>query len=177
MAEEEEAIIARIITDFEETLSQNQTTPISHSTLLELESLLQSNDPDTLYRFTDQLSSKKKLSLSSLIPPISCAMDAGPTNLSLLASKIYLSLLLSPNSPVFTLFTPMAFLSLRRSLKSFKRVSDSGSHSSVNHKGKGGGRRVQRVNEFNEDERRVDLMLGVCVWLLRSWNLLWSWFI
>lgn len=59
MAEEEEAIIARIITDFEETLSQNQTTPISHSTLLELESLLQSNDPDTLYRFTDQLSSKK----------------------------------------------------------------------------------------------------------------------
>lgn len=155
MAEEEEAITSRIITDLEEILNQNQTAPISHSTLLDLESLLQSNDPDTLYRFTEQLSSRN-LSLSSLIPPISSAMDAGPTNVSLLASKVYLSLLLSPNSPVFTLFTPMAFLSLlrsiRRSLKAFKHVSGSGSHSSVNRKRKGGGRRVQRANDFNEDE-------------------------
>ncbi|KAK4374468.1 hypothetical protein RND71_005145 [Anisodus tanguticus] len=44
-------------------------------------------------------------------------MDSLPSNISLLASKVYLSLLLTPNSPVFTLFTPMAFLSLLRSIR------------------------------------------------------------
>lgn len=36
---------------------------------------------------------------------------------SLAAANVYLSLLLSPNSPVFTLFTPVAFLSLLRSIR------------------------------------------------------------
>ncbi|VFQ64910.1 unnamed protein product [Cuscuta campestris] len=49
-------------------------------------------------------------------------MDSSPPHLSILASTAYLSLLLSPNCPVLTLFTPMSFLSLlvsiRRALKS-----------------------------------------------------------
>lgn len=53
-------------------------------------------------------------------------MDSGPTHLSLLASNVYLSLLLSRNSPVFTLFTPLAFLSLLRSVRRSTKNSPSG---------------------------------------------------
>ncbi|KAG6756965.1 hypothetical protein POTOM_037264 [Populus tomentosa] len=44
-------------------------------------------------------------------------MDSAPTHVSLLSSKIYLSLILFPNSPVFTLFNPISFLALLRSLR------------------------------------------------------------
>ncbi|KAI9196349.1 hypothetical protein LWI28_023173 [Acer negundo] len=119
---EEDATISRIIADLEETLTNSssnsnhnhhhhQAAPISQSTLTDLQSLLDANDPDIVFRFFDNLSSKKNFSASSLVPPISSAMDSTTTNLSLSASKVYLSLLLSPNSPVFTLFTPVAFLS------------------------------------------------------------------
>lgn len=163
--EEEDSTISRIIADVEETLNHQQTAQISHSTLRKLESLLDENDPEIICRFSDQLSSKN-LSLSSLIAPISSAMDSGPTNLSLQASKVYLSMLLSPNSPVFTLFTPMAFLSLLRSIRrSLKRPQDGssgGSHSRVNRKRKGSGQarraknNVRNSEEFDEGESEVD---------------------
>lgn len=57
------------------------------------------------------------MSLNSLINALSSFMDSGEPkkrDLSLLGSNVYLSLILSPNSPVFTLFTPMAFVSLLR---------------------------------------------------------------
>ncbi|XP_044479961.1 condensin-2 complex subunit D3-like isoform X2 [Mangifera indica] len=163
--EEEDATISRIITDLEETLNQNPTTPISHSTLQDLQSLLNTNDPDLIFRFFDQLPSKG-LSVSSLIHPISSAMDGGPTNLSLLASKVYLSLLLSPNSPVFTLFTPMAFLSLlrsiRRALKRPQHGANGGTRLTVTRKRKRGEKArgskdiTRSLNEFNEEESEYD---------------------
>ncbi|TKY72597.1 Condensin-2 complex subunit D3 [Spatholobus suberectus] len=44
-------------------------------------------------------------------------MDSCPPHHSLVASDVFLSLLLSPNAPVFTLFTPISFLSFLRSLR------------------------------------------------------------
>ncbi|XP_039048837.1 condensin-2 complex subunit D3 [Hibiscus syriacus] len=109
-----EETIARILTELEE-IYQTQSPLISPSTLLDLQSLLSTNDPDFISQFFDDLSSKA-LSPSSLTNLLSFTMDSSPSHY-LLASKVYLSLLLSPNSPVFTLFTPISFLSLLRSLR------------------------------------------------------------
>ncbi|KAK9289109.1 hypothetical protein L1049_017582 [Liquidambar formosana] len=152
---EEEPTISRIISDLETLNDPNAQTPISESTLLDLQTLsdITLNDPndDTITALFENLSSRN-LSPSNLLRPIAAAMDSAPTiHHSLLASKVYLSLLLSPNAPVFTLFTPMAFLSLlrsiRRSLK--RRQSDPtcpptesmrGGHGTANRKRRGGGR-------------------------------------
>ncbi|XVF66210.1 hypothetical protein PTKIN_Ptkin10aG0017300 [Pterospermum kingtungense] len=116
-----EETIARIIADLEETSqipnTQTQSPLISRSTLIDLQSLLSTNDPDLISQFFDDLASRN-LSPSSLTNLLSLTMDSAPSfHLSLLASKAYLSLLLFPNSPVFTLFTPISFLSLLRSLR------------------------------------------------------------
>lgn len=107
--------IARIVADLE------TQSPISHSFLRDLDTLLDftpnTNDTIDIDNFYNELSSKN-LSLTSLTNAISSAMDYGVSSSnSVLASKVYLSLLLSPNSPVFTLFTPMAFLSLLRVIR------------------------------------------------------------
>ncbi|XP_022722411.1 condensin-2 complex subunit D3 [Durio zibethinus] len=146
-----EETIARIVTDLEETNqiadTQSQTPLISRSTLLDLQSLLSTNDPHLLSQFFDDLASKS-LSPSSVSSLLSFTMDSDPSlRLSLLASKVYLSLLHSPNSPVFTLFTPISFLSLLRSLRrAFKTGplaqpdEPSPPHTRPNRKRKSGGR-------------------------------------
>ncbi|CAA2983192.1 condensin-2 complex subunit D3 [Olea europaea subsp. europaea] len=113
--------IARLVSDLE------SQAPISLSFLNDLEVLLDytlnTNDSIDFENLCTEISSRN-LSLSSLTNAISSAMDSGPTNLSLFGSKVYLSLLISPNSPVFTLFTPMAFLSLLRVVRrAFKKLS------------------------------------------------------
>lgn len=144
-----EETIARILTELEEINqipnTQNQTPLISRSTLLDLHSLLSTNEPDLVSQFFDDLPSKS-LSPSSLTNLLSFTMDSAPSY-SLLASKVYLSLLLSPNSPVFTLFTPISFLSLLRSLRrAFKHCPSAQpeesppSHAPSNRKRKRGGR-------------------------------------
>ncbi|CAI9765857.1 unnamed protein product [Fraxinus pennsylvanica] len=122
--------IARIVTDLE------SQAPISLSFLKDLQVLLDytlnTNDSIDFENLCTEISSRN-LSLSSLTNAISSAIDSGPTNLSIFGSKVYLSLLLSPNSPVFTLFTPMAFLSLlrvvRRAFKNLSGVSSEGAGS------------------------------------------------
>ncbi|EEF45547.1 condensin, putative [Ricinus communis] len=111
-----EEIISATISELEETIQTNPTQNLSLSTLENLQSLLDTNDPQVLAQFFIDLSSKS-ISIASLLSPLTSTMDSGPTHLSLLSSKSYLSLLLSPNSPVFTLFTPMSFLSLLRSIR------------------------------------------------------------
>ncbi|TYI61732.1 hypothetical protein E1A91_D10G194300v1 [Gossypium mustelinum] len=144
-----EETIARILTELEEINqipnTQNQTPLISRSTLLDIHSLLSTNDPDLVSQLFDDLPSKS-LSPSSLTNLLSFTMDSAPSY-SILASKVYLSLLLSPNSPVFTLFTPISFLSFLRSLRrSFKNCPSAQpeesppSHAPPNRKRKGGGR-------------------------------------
>lgn len=162
-----EEAISGIVSDLETHHSLlndlNSETPISESTLLNLQTLLdftlKTKDPIDIERLFDELS-VNNLSPSSLIAPITSAMDSGPTHISLLASKVYLSLLLSPNAPVFTLFTPMSFLSLLRSIRrSFKNpLPHSADKPTRKKKGRGGGRagvsrfRAQNVRE-DDDER------------------------
>ncbi|GMI80109.1 Condensin [Hibiscus trionum] len=144
-----EESIARILTELEEInqipSTQTQSPLISPSTLLDLQSLLSAGDPDLISQFFDDLPSKT-LSPSSLTNLLSFTMDSSPSHY-LLASKVYLSLLLSPNSPVFTLFTPISFLSLLRSLRrAFKNRASAQPEGSPpsnpppNKKGKRGGK-------------------------------------
>ncbi|KAJ8766260.1 hypothetical protein K2173_022319 [Erythroxylum novogranatense] len=110
-----EDTLSRVIADLEDGQSSHsppETAVLSRSTLEDLLSILDDSDPDLVDRIFAKL-----LSHSSLLAPITATMDGGPANTSLLASTAYLSLFLSPNSPVFTLFTPISFLSLLRSLR------------------------------------------------------------
>lgn len=137
--------INRIITDLE---TQN---PISAQSLKDLQTLLdfslRTHDSSNLEFLYSELSSRN-ISLNSLINALSSFMDSGEPkkrDLSLLGSNVYLSLILSPNSPVFTLFTPMAFVSLLRSIRrAFKRNSGSSNEDSLpeiqGRKKRGGGR-------------------------------------
>nr|XP_016460047.1 PREDICTED: LOW QUALITY PROTEIN: condensin-2 complex subunit D3-like [Nicotiana tabacum] len=168
-----EDTIQRIVNDLEIT-----QTSISEQALIDLQTLLdhtlKTKDPLDIEDFYDELSSRK-ISPTSLINSISSTMDSAPLNISLLASKVYLSLLLTPNSPVFTLFTPMAFLSLLRSIrKGFKTpfsISSNGSGSSSQGKKKkgraravpgrkGGGRNSEdSANESEFDVRVLFIVL------------------
>ncbi|KAI8566056.1 hypothetical protein RHMOL_Rhmol02G0009600 [Rhododendron molle] len=106
--------IHRIISSLQTHHSLSSSpTPISSQTLSDLQTLLDNQEIQTLF---DELP-PNNLSPLSLLPPLTSALDSGPAHLSLSASKVYLSLLLAPNSPVFTLFTPMAFFSLLRSIR------------------------------------------------------------
>ncbi|KAH1209126.1 Condensin-2 complex subunit D3 [Glycine max] len=111
---EMEETVSRIISELEDLRGNPQPPPpLSEQTLMDLQFLLKHSLTETLY---DELPSKN-LSPSSLIPPIASAMDSSPPHHSLLASDVFLSLLLAPNAPVFTLFTPISFLSFLRSLR------------------------------------------------------------
>jgi len=161
-----EESISRILSEVEEIRHlDNPTTQLSEPALLDLQTLLDSNDSELLDRLFDGLSSKSLSLPNHLVRPIASAMDSGPTHLSLLASKVYLSLLLSPNAPVFTLFTPMSFLTLFRSIRrSLKRRTSApptdteGSHVvPARRKQKGGGARDKGLrknarNSYSESE-------------------------
>ncbi|GLT79389.1 hypothetical protein SLA2020_508800 [Shorea laevis] len=146
-----EEAFSRIISDLEEIQqipnTHTQSAQIPHSTLVDLLSLFSSGDPELHTQFYDELASKN-LSPSFLTHLLGSTMDAAPTHLALFASKVFLSLLLSPNSPVFTLFTPVAFLSflrsIRRSLKHRPPAptddSPQAQQARTSRKGKSGGR-------------------------------------
>ncbi|KAF5738722.1 Condensin-2 complex subunit D3 isoform 1 [Tripterygium wilfordii] len=152
----EEETIARVIADLEKV--HHQQAPISHSTLQDLQSLSDSYDSSLIDQLYEHLAARNLSPSSSLLAPISAAMDSGTTiALSLSASKLYLSLLLSPNSPVFTLFTPMAFLSLLRSLRRSlkpraqeKENPPGENHAPVNQRRKGGKRGQGLKNNFRD---------------------------
>ncbi|XP_010666569.2 uncharacterized protein LOC104883713 [Beta vulgaris subsp. vulgaris] len=162
-----DGLISRIFSDLEAHNNLNPQSPISQLTLLDLQSLLNPknqtqtlnfNDDDDIddspqiHPLWDELSSHG-LSLSSLITPISSAMDAGTPSLSLLASTVYLSLFLSPNAPVFSLFTPMSFLSLLHSIRLSLKCGKAGSSPSLpGNRRKGGRGKRGRVNNSNEGD-------------------------
>ncbi|KAK7289931.1 hypothetical protein RIF29_03976 [Crotalaria pallida] len=150
--------ISRVLEELEDLRHhQPPPPPLSNSSLSSLQLLLSDSDTDEpLIHLFDELSSKA-LSPSLLIPPIASAMDSG----SLLASDVFLSLLLSKNAPVFTLFTPISFLSFLRSLRrSFKNPQPSqqedGSNSNSQNAPKkrrraGKGRKNNNSNAENDD--------------------------
>ncbi|XP_020254860.1 condensin-2 complex subunit D3 [Asparagus officinalis] len=96
------------------------------------------------------------LQISCLLSPLSSSMDSSSSSLSLLASRAYLSLLLSPSAPLFSLFTPLAFLSLlssvRRSMKSQPQAAATPPVS--NPKGHPKGRRKRK--ELDRDDWRFE---------------------
>ncbi|KAL3626522.1 hypothetical protein CASFOL_030071 [Castilleja foliolosa] len=147
--------IARLLSNLE------TNSPISYSFLKDIETLLdytlKTNDTIDLENFYSELSARN-LSLTSVTNAVSSAMDSGlSSSISILASKVYLSLLLSPNSPVFTLFTPMAFISLLRAIrlaiKNPSMVSKEGSVSRSPGRKKKGKRNIagNKKNSENRD--------------------------
>ncbi|OVA00218.1 Condensin subunit 1/Condensin-2 complex subunit D3 [Macleaya cordata] len=164
-----EEALSRIVFDLETHQTTNNSdspTPISESTLLDLQTLfhniINTDDTEDAERFWEELASKN-ISPASLLRILTISMDSGPSHLTLLASQVYLSILLSPNSPVFTLFTPIAFLSLlcslRRSFKHHKSnqppqegESSSGGAHKPNKKRKPGGRARASRNRIDDDE-------------------------
>ncbi|XP_061370588.1 uncharacterized protein LOC133313254 [Gastrolobium bilobum] len=149
-----EDTISRIVAEVEDHRGNPEPPPISEQTLSDLQLLLNDYDSETF----DILYSK------NLIPPIASAMDSSPTPHSLLASNVFLSLLLSQNAPVFTLFTPLSFLSFLRSLRrSFKnRPSQSPTDDSQNRK------RKRRNNAQNDDSANTQLDFRVFLPLLEK---------
>ncbi|KAI3469376.1 hypothetical protein Pfo_026039 [Paulownia fortunei] len=110
-------IIARIVANLEKHL------PISQYFLIDLDTLLDytlnTNDPIDLESLYNELSSRN-LSLSSLTNAISSAMDSGlSSSSSILASKVYLSLLLS--------LIPLLLRAIRLAIKNPYLVSKEGS--------------------------------------------------
>ncbi|PIA61371.1 hypothetical protein AQUCO_00300726v1 [Aquilegia coerulea] len=175
-----EEVYFRITSELETLNNLNDSsTPISESTLSDLQTLfdnaLDADDTEDIDRLWDELASKN-ISPASLARHIASSMDSGSTHHTLLASQVYLSLLLSPNSPVLSLFNPIAFISILSSIRRFfkkKQVGEeaggSGSRGQVNNNkkkrggGGGGGRGVRRNARDGEDDEidtsRFDLRL------------------
>ncbi|XP_048133845.1 condensin-2 complex subunit D3 isoform X2 [Rhodamnia argentea] len=149
-----EETLSRIVTDLEElhapptTSDLLQPPSVSESTLSDLHRLVEADESELLERFFEELASKN-LPLSFLAQCIGSTMNSGSTpRLSLLASDVYLSLLLSPNAPVLSLFAPLSFASLlhsiRKSVKSRQAIPQKDSRSSASAPAKSkrkGGRR------------------------------------
>lgn len=163
--------VSRVVAEIESQTSISESALVDLQTLLDL--ALKNDDSTNIDLLFNELTSRK-MSHSSLVDSLSSAMDSG--GVSLLASNVYLMLLLSPNSPVFTLFTPMAFLSLLRSVRlAFKKPSlgsNQGSAGDIRGRRKRGGGRVgmrkdkgknveDSENEVGEGGFNVKLMLRV----------------
>ncbi|GJW08963.1 condensin-2 complex subunit D3 [Tanacetum coccineum] len=153
--------IDQIVTELEEHHNDpDSQRPISESTLHALQKVLDytidKDDPIEIENLSDELSSKNLSLSTSLIPSLTSAMGSGGPQHSLLASKVYLSFLLTPNSNVLSLFTPMAFLSLLRTIRcAFKNRSSGPPSGNAGKKKRGGGGRGKNKGksvEVGDDE-------------------------
>ncbi|KAK1295211.1 hypothetical protein QJS10_CPA16g01530 [Acorus calamus] len=112
--DDEPETLTRILSEIE-TLQTDEDPPppLSPSSLSDLLSLFAAagdGGPSHLWLSM----SSRNLPPTSLVRPIASSMDSGG---GLLASRAYLDILLSPSSPVHTLFDPLSFLSLLRSIR------------------------------------------------------------
>ncbi|XP_077240688.1 binding protein [Tasmannia lanceolata] len=148
--------VSRIISELE-THTQNPHQPISESSLQDLQTLFSNQtDPEDLNLLWEELSSKT-LSHSTLVNSITSSIDSPIPSLSLLASHIYLLILLSPTSPIYTLFNPISFQFLLRSLRrSFKQNPTSSppraSEKNKNKKRKGNLKKNSRKTHDEDEE-------------------------
>ncbi|KAF3774527.1 Condensin-2 complex subunit D3 [Nymphaea thermarum] len=90
-------------------MEEEAAEPLSRNRLLELQAIIADANGD--YPFDEMPSSP-----ASLLHSLSLTMDSGG-KIGLLASNVYLSLILCTDSPVYSFFTPVAFLSFLRSLR------------------------------------------------------------
>lgn len=100
---------------------------ISEAALTELQVLLDDGDRNG-GELWDRLAARN-LPPSSLVRWIAAGMDSPVSRTSLLASRVYLSALLSASAPIYTLFNPLVFLSLLRSLRRSLKIQPGGSES------------------------------------------------
>ncbi|KAL9232809.1 hypothetical protein vseg_007874 [Gypsophila vaccaria] len=170
-----EDTISSILSDIESHRNHNPNSPLTHITISNLQSLLthqsqtlnSSNDDDDDNPFWGEFLSRS-FPISSLIGPLSSAMDSSPSSASVLAADVYVSLFLSPNAPVFSLFTPMSFMSflysIRRNIKSPKDgMSPSLSRDRRRKRGGGGGGKGKKVRVLNLDDEMEDVEVEVGV--------------
>ncbi|KAL0762572.1 hypothetical protein Bca101_078723 [Brassica carinata] len=150
---DEELLLARIIAGIEGGGGGDDESHY-HELVADLKSLLETDDDEILDRFYVSLSS----TASPFLRCFSAAMDSPVESgrLAISASEAYLSLLLSTNCPVFTFFSPVAFLSLLGSIRRYlkpRHREDSGAASQGNKKkrGRGGGSRKNARNPGRED--------------------------
>ncbi|XP_013598023.1 PREDICTED: condensin-2 complex subunit D3 [Brassica oleracea var. oleracea] len=150
---DEELLLARIIAGIEGGGGGDDESHY-HELVADLKFLLETDDDEILDRFYVSLSS----TASPFLRCFSAAMDSPVESgrLAISASEAYLSLLLSTNCPVFTLFSPVAFLSLLGSIRRYlkpRHREDSGAASQGNKKkrGRGGGSRKNARNPGRED--------------------------
>uniref|UniRef100_A0A1J3GBP0 Condensin-2 complex subunit n=1 Tax=Noccaea caerulescens TaxID=107243 RepID=A0A1J3GBP0_NOCCA len=132
-----EILLARIIAGIEGGGGDDESYYIELIT--DLKSLLETDDDEILNRFYGSLSPMA----SSFLRCFSAAMDSTVESgrLAISASDAYLSLLLSTNCPVFTFFSPVAFLSLLGSIRRYlkrRHREDSGTSASQGNKKKRG---------------------------------------
>ncbi|XP_031484623.1 uncharacterized protein LOC116253816 [Nymphaea colorata] len=90
-------------------MEEEAAEPLSRNRLFELQAIIADANGD--YPFDEMPSSP-----ASLLHSLSLTMDSGG-KIGLLASNVYLSLILCTDSPVYSFFTPVAFLSFLRSLR------------------------------------------------------------
>ncbi|CAH2078950.1 unnamed protein product [Thlaspi arvense] len=133
---DEELLLPRIIAGIE---GGGDDESYYHELVTDLKSLLDTDDDEILNRFYGSLSSVA----SSFLRCFSAAMDSPVQSgrLAILASDAYVCLLLSTNCPVFTFFSPVAFLSLLGSVRRYlkrRHRDDSGSAASQGNKKKRG---------------------------------------
>ena len=130
---------------------------ISYSALSDLQSILESGNGE-ISNFWSVLASRN-LSLSSLVKWIAAAMECNDPRSSLLASRVYLSILLSDSAPVHSLFNPLAFLSLLRSLRRAVKIQNAESESSPDETRKRKSRRREKVESAEESLLHVFKLL------------------
>ncbi|KAL8256763.1 hypothetical protein R6Q59_028804 [Mikania micrantha] len=163
-----EDAIYQIVTELEEHHNNPHSQRlITESTLLALQTLLDytinKDDPIEIENLSDELSAKNLSLSTALLHPLTGAMDSGEPHHSLLASKVYLSLLLTKNFPVISLFNPVAFHSLLRTIRlSFKNsqsVVSSGNAGKnkrgIRGKSKNKGKRVELGIDGDDDDREA----------------------
>ncbi|KAG6474188.1 condensin-2 complex subunit D3-like [Zingiber officinale] len=114
---DESETLSSILSELESSHGcRDEESPLSESSILGLQSLLDAAPDNAVVVFWDRLAAGG-LPASAILRPLSSSMEDSSPRLSLLAARAYLSLLLSPASPLFSLFTPLAFLSLLRSIR------------------------------------------------------------
>ncbi|KAL1220525.1 Condensin-2 complex subunit CAP-D3 [Cardamine amara subsp. amara] len=113
---DEELLLTRIIAAIEGGDEESDYQDL----ITDLNSLLETDDDEFLNRFYSSLSSMAP----SFLRCISSAMDSPVESgrIAILASDAYLCLLLSTNCPVFTFFSPIAFLSLLGSIRRYLKL-------------------------------------------------------
>ncbi|CAL9074433.1 unnamed protein product [Musa textilis] len=115
---EESGTLSSILAELDSSLRWHDgDSPLSEPSILGLQSLLDAAaSGDAAFALWDLLAARG-LPASALLRPLSASMDVSTPQLSLLAGRVYLSLLLSPSVSLYSLFNPLVFLSLLRSLR------------------------------------------------------------